>query len=170
MPEQEAKALKDTSDAWQQKFAFTENFNEDQCKQVSFHLLLSDLKHALSHVRTHSAGNTDLSAVYYTQSTNIMKFLALQEIFVPILLLGLHGTPVRNINNALFILHYSVKQTPDMLYVMQIKSLESKCKEARDELKEARDEVDRLQALMVDMVPRAELNASRKVCLCIFTQ
>jgi hypothetical protein len=40
-----------------------------------------------------------------------------------------------------------------------------KCKELRDELKAARDEIDRLQALMVDMVPRADLNAALKVCV-----
>ncbi len=50
----------------------------------------------------------------------------------------------------------------------QIKELENKHKEARDEVKTARDEIDRLNAYMVDMVPRAELNAARKVYLYIY--
>jgi hypothetical protein len=44
-----------------------------------------------------------------------------------------------------------------------MKALENKNKELRDELKAARDEIDRLEALMMDLVPRAELNAARKV-------
>ncbi len=40
---------------------------------------------------------------------------------------------------------------------------EDKCKELRNELKEARDEVERLNTLLADMVPRAELLAARKV-------
>ncbi len=34
----------------------------------------------------------------------------------------------------------------------------------RDELKAAREEIDRLEALLLDMVPRAELMEARKVC------
>jgi hypothetical protein len=45
----------------------------------------------------------------------------------------------------------------------QVKGLENKCKEIRDELKAAREEIDRLQAQMLDMVPRADFNNARKV-------
>jgi hypothetical protein len=41
---------------------------------------------------------------------------------------------------------------------------EDKVKELRDELQTARDEIDRLNALLADMAPRADLNAARKVC------
>ena len=40
---------------------------------------------------------------------------------------------------------------------------EDRCKELRDELKKAREEVDRLHALLAEMVPRTELNTARKV-------
>ena len=46
---------------------------------------------------------------------------------------------------------------------VQAQMFEEKCKELRDELKEAREEMDRLNALLADMVPRAELSAARKV-------
>jgi hypothetical protein len=46
---------------------------------------------------------------------------------------------------------------------------EDKCKELREELKEARDKIDSLEAMMVDLVPRAELNSSRKVKTHIHT-
>jgi hypothetical protein len=46
---------------------------------------------------------------------------------------------------------------------MQAKMFEDKCKELRDELNEARDEIERLNGMLADMVPRAELNAARKV-------
>ncbi len=49
---------------------------------------------------------------------------------------------------------------------MQAKMFEDKCKELRDELKDARDEIDRLNAQIGDMVPRAELIAARKVSIC----
>jgi hypothetical protein len=45
----------------------------------------------------------------------------------------------------------------------QAKMLEDKCKELRDEIKIARDELDRVNGLLTDTVPRAELNAARKV-------
>ena len=48
------------------------------------------------------------------------------------------------------------------IYV-QAKMFEDKCKELRDELNEARDEIERLNGMLADMVPRAELNAARKV-------
>ena len=55
---------------------------------------------------------------------------------------------------------------------------EDKCKELRDEVKEARDEIDRLNSVLADMAPRAEINAAKKVCaharthacVCIDTQ
>ncbi len=48
---------------------------------------------------------------------------------------------------------------------MQAKMFEDKCKSLRDELKEAKDEIGRLNTQLADMVPRAELNAARKVHL-----
>jgi hypothetical protein len=49
----------------------------------------------------------------------------------------------------------------------QVKELETKCKEARDELKAAREQIDRLQAQIADMVPRADVAHTRKVYVCI---
>ncbi len=40
---------------------------------------------------------------------------------------------------------------------------EDKCKELRDELKTARDEKDRLDGLLAETVPRAELTSARQV-------
>ncbi len=40
---------------------------------------------------------------------------------------------------------------------------EDKCNELRDEFNKARDEIERLKNALEDMVPRAELNAARKV-------
>ncbi len=50
----------------------------------------------------------------------------------------------------------------------QIKTLESKCKELRDELKDTKDRLDLLEGTLVDLVPRADLNAARKVCVCMY--
>jgi hypothetical protein len=44
-----------------------------------------------------------------------------------------------------------------------MKALENKSQELRDELKVARDNMDRHEAQMMDLVPRAELHATRKV-------
>jgi hypothetical protein len=46
----------------------------------------------------------------------------------------------------------------------QAQASEDKCKELRDEVKEARDEIDRLNSVLADMAPRAEINAAKKVC------
>jgi hypothetical protein len=45
----------------------------------------------------------------------------------------------------------------------QAQMLADKCKELRDELKTARDELARLNGLLTETAPRAELNAARKV-------
>ena len=60
--------------------------------------------------------------------------------------------------------HTHIRRRADLLCDgTQVKSLEAKVKELRDELKEARDRVDLLETNLVDLVPRAELNAARKV-------
>jgi hypothetical protein len=48
-------------------------------------------------------------------------------------------------------------------YTKQAQMLGEKCKEMREELKVSRNEIDRLNAIVSDMVSRAEINAARKV-------
>jgi hypothetical protein len=45
----------------------------------------------------------------------------------------------------------------------QAQIFEERCKELREELKESKNEIDRLNALITDMVSREELNAAKKV-------